>query len=135
MDKNSLFRLCSDVCRRSFPGRKWWEENLPYVCIKELGMLRSWYQSPNGTSDQLKAERGFQDGKSEGIHRIWYEDGQLRSEQEYKDGKPEGIHRIWYENGQLGFEEAYKGGKPEGIYRAWNENGQLKFEKRHESDV
>jgi len=46
----------------------------------------------------------------------------------FKDGKEDGLHKAWYENGQLEYEGNYKDGKRDGSFRSWNENGQLEEE-------
>jgi antitoxin component YwqK of YwqJK toxin-antitoxin module len=56
----------------------------------------------------------------------------LKSEANYKDGKKDGLHRGWYENGQLMFEFNYKNGKRT-LYKEWYENGRLESKKVYDN--
>ena len=76
----------------------------------------------------------YVNGKRDGLHRAWYEDGQLRYERNFKDGKYEGLHRVWYENGRLKYESNYKDGKTNGLCRDWYEDGQLMIEYNFKDD-
>tara|TARA_R110000737_G_C14619507_1_gene492738 strand:- start:1182 stop:1730 length:549 start_codon:yes stop_codon:yes gene_type:complete len=70
----------------------------------------------------------YKDGKLEGVHREWYEDGKLKSEHNYKDEKREGVSKDWYENGQLKWETNYKNDEYHGASKGWYENGQFMYD-------
>ncbi|MCP4923188.1 MAG: toxin-antitoxin system YwqK family antitoxin, partial [bacterium] len=76
---------------------------------KPDGLHRGWHE--NG---QKGEEVNFKDGKLDGLAFMWHENGQKEREGNYRDGKPDGLHREWYENGQKGVEENYKEGKLNG---------------------
>ena len=63
-------------------------------------------------------------GKLDGLHTMWYENGQKKKEGNFKDGKQDGLHTMWHENGQKGRERTYKDGKIDGLITKWYENGQ-----------
>ena len=46
----------------------------------------------------------------------------LREESNYKDGKLDGLHKSWYENGQLMNEHIYKDGNCVNA-KCWDEDG------------
>jgi len=80
---------------------------------------------------QLKGEVPVEDGKKNGLSRMWHENGQLFRKVNYKAGKKEGVGRNWYDNGQLKGEYNYKEGKRDGLARNWHYNGQLDFERNY----
>jgi len=73
-------------------------------------------------------EGTWKDGKREGTHTWWHENGQKKREGEYIDGKPEGTYTSWHENGQKEAEVNCKNGNLDGPFTAWYENGQKKEE-------
>ena len=91
-----------------------------YIDGKRDGIHRRWHE--NG---QLIAEGNNIDGKLDGIIRMWHENGQLIVEGNYINGKEDGIIRSWHENGQLLSKGNYMDGKKDGIHRVWHSNGQL----------
>lgn len=92
-----------------------------YVNGKEDGLHRYWYD--NG---QLWYENNFKDCQLHGVQRGWHEDGRLYYETNWKHGKKYGLHRQWYENGQLKYEVNYKENKKEGRFRYWDKYGNIK---------
>jgi len=76
----------------------------------------------------VKKKGSYKGGKKEGLHKVWFENGQLESEGTFKDGNKEGVHKLWYENGQLKIESTYKNGEIDGLFREWHSNGQLSRE-------
>ena len=44
------------------------------------------------------------------------------------DGKKDGLHRRWYENGKLEEESNYINNSLTGLYKRWNEDGLLYWE-------
>jgi len=67
-------------------------------------------------------------GKKDGIHKEWYDDGQIQSELEYENGKQtfKKYMKLWYDNGQLMYEGKYNGDKRYGKSYWWD--GKLKNE-------
>ena len=101
-----------------------------------LTYLKSEMKPLNGIMYCEFGENGnFINGKKNGIHKTWYEDGQLKSEGYKIDGKEDGIHKTWYENGQLEFDVNFKDGKRDGLYKLWYKNGQLQFDKKYINDT
>jgi antitoxin component YwqK of YwqJK toxin-antitoxin module len=77
-------------------------------------------------SDGRREETNYVNGKKEGISRLYYQNGQLWEELNYnKDGKMEGTHKEWHQNGVVCYECYYVDGKREGFTRTWHQNGQL----------
>ena len=69
----------------------------------------------------------FIDGKRDGEHKQWYDNGQLQFSQNVINGKSNGVVKSWYENGQLKSESNYKNGKIDGLYKSYDENGNIKI--------
>ena len=84
---------------------------------------------------QLAGEVDYEDGKPDGLVKVWYENGQLQLELDFEDGKPDGLRKSWYENGQLAGEENYIDGKLNGLVKTWYENGQLKGEGYYKDGI
>lgn len=72
----------------------------------------------------------YRNGKEEGEHKSWYENGRLRERRYYVGGKKEGTHFGWYENGSRRFEYQYKGDLFHGAYLEWFADGQP-FRRHH----
>ena len=53
----------------------------------------------------------FINGQRDGLHKIWYDNGQLKYEGNFINGKVDGLSRKWSEYGQLELEGNYKDGK------------------------
>lgn len=67
----------------------------------------------------------FVNGKPEGLHTRWYENGQLESEIQYKNGHYHGSRKQYYSNGKLASEGNFVNGKEDGTNKFWNEEGLL----------
>ncbi len=80
---------------------------------------------------QLKSETDYIDGKKDGLHKVWFENGNLRAQGNYKEGKRVGLHKTWSKNGHLFFEGNYNEGKEVGVRKFWHENGQLYGEENY----
>jgi antitoxin component YwqK of YwqJK toxin-antitoxin module len=70
----------------------------------------------------------YKNGKKDGLHTGWYENGQKEYEWNYKDGEQDGLHTYWYENGQKSWERTYKDDEYHGLLTTWYDNGQKKKE-------
>jgi len=68
----------------------------------------------------------LRDGKREGKWVSYYHStGKKKWEKIYKDGKRDGLHTEWFENGQKEYEGTYKNGELISQKR-WNEDGSVK---------
>tara|TARA_A100001011_G_C13725318_1_gene601283 strand:- start:26 stop:532 length:507 start_codon:yes stop_codon:yes gene_type:complete len=76
----------------------------------------------------------FKNGIKNGVHKIWYENGQLKYQGNYINGKPDGVYKSWYKNGQLKMEVDYRNGKKDGLVKTWYKNGQLETETEYKND-
>ena len=70
----------------------------------------------------------LRDGKKDGLHVWWHENGKKSSEGNWKDGERDGPFVAWHDNGQKSSEGNWKDGKQDGLYFAWHDNGQKKSE-------
>ena len=114
------------------------KEAVEFDSLQERGDLRhqvnesepySGWAKEMWDSGQVEALVQFKDGKMEGLHTWWHENGQKMGEGTAKDGKPDGLYMLWHENGQKKQESTYKDGKEDGLRTQWHENGQKWLEK------
>ena len=91
---------------------------------KSDGVWRSWYDN---IQHRLESEGLYFNGKSDGIWRKWYDDDQhtLMFENYYVNDEG-GVQRHWYNNNQhtLKSEEHYINGRRDGVWRKWYDNDQ-----------
>uniref|UniRef100_UPI003751D279 toxin-antitoxin system YwqK family antitoxin n=1 Tax=Flavobacterium sp. TaxID=239 RepID=UPI003751D279 len=64
-------------------------------------------------------------GLEEGTTKKWYANKQLAEKRLYVDGKKEGIHKGWWENGNKKFEFAVSNDEYTNEFKEWNSNGLL----------
>ena len=106
-----------------------WYFKLPLDGTRADGISRSWW--PDG---KLKQEETWKDGEKDGLHTVWYDNGQKESEVNYKNcngiARKDGKWIRWYENGQKKSEEFYRDGKQDGLHTLWYDNGQKEFKGR-----
>ena len=69
--------------------------------------------------------------KSDGLEKIFHDNGKLKSEDNWLNGKREGLAKGWYDNGQLFFECNWKNDKAHGLSQDWYDNGNKKSEHDH----
>lgn len=55
----------------------------------------------------------------------YFRDGSLSREFNFKDGKSHGLHIMYYENGGKYIEEFYQNGRPHGTTKRWTKEGKL----------
>jgi TonB family protein len=67
----------------------------------------------------------FENGKPEGLHQRWYENGKLESEIQYKNGQYHGSRKQFFRNGQLSSNGNFKDNLLNGCNRKYNINGNL----------
>ena len=105
-------------------------DNGKYINGKKDGIHKKWYED-----GQLEIEINFKDGKWDGIFKEWYENNQIKQEGNWENNRTIGLWKIWYENGQLKSESDFINGKFDGLYRDWYENGQLRSERNYTDGV
>ena len=73
---------------------------------------------------KLKEEYFYNNGKIEGIYKLYYYSGELKLEVSYVNGKKHGLERKYYRNGVLHWEYIFNNNK---IIESkeYNENGEL----------
>ncbi len=76
------------------------------------------------SKDTLLLE-GYLDGLLNGISRKWYGNKILMEERQYKNGKKNGKHIAYWENGKMKFIFTAKNDAYEGEMREWASNGKL----------
>ena len=96
---------------------------------KKEGVHLSYYE--NG---QLKWEGNYKDDKQDGEWLHYYESGQLFAKENYKDGKREGEQLVYHSDGYLEISMNYKDGKREGEFLMYHENGQLEIKSNYKDD-
>jgi len=96
------------------------EERKTYENERTNGLWKRWYE--NG---QLYIKCTVKDEKINGLHEQWYEKGELYNRCNYKSGLCDGLREIWYSNGRLMLKTYYKNDEIRGSYKVWNENGKL----------
>ena len=74
-------------------------------------------------SEQVAILAQAKDGKPDGPHTSWYENGQKSSEGTYKNGVDDGLLTEWHENGQKSSERTFKNGE-EVSGKYWNSRGE-----------
>ena len=62
----------------------------------------------------------------DGVHEVYYENGQIETRANYKGGKEDGLYESYYENGQLRVKISFKDGKRDGLAEWYYENGQVR---------
>ena len=77
----------------------------------------------NHKNGKIWKEVTCQDGKVQGLTKVYYQSGKLSFEQEIQNGQYVYIKK-WHENGKLMSEQHYKKGKVN-LYKEWDETGNL----------
>ena len=62
-------------------------------------------------SINVKEERSYNNGKQEGVTKIYYDNGKVMEEGLYKDGVRDGVSKWYDQNGNLSIEYEYKNGQ------------------------
>jgi len=80
---------------------------------------------------QKAKEGNIKEGKEDGVHMTWFEDGQKQGEANFTSGH---ITKMvsWHKNGQKAEEVNFKDSSPDGLMIEWHENGQKKRERAYE---
>lgn len=76
----------------------------------------------------------YKNGKSDGICKNFYDNGNLKFYGEFKNGLPNGILKEYNSNGTLILEERYKNGLLNGEKKEFYDNGNLKNIETYSND-
>lgn len=76
-------------------------------------------------SKKIFTKEGYWQGKAEGVHQKWYENGQLAERRTYHKNHKNGLHRGWWPNGTPKFNYHFLKDVATGTHHEWFENGQM----------
>lgn len=76
-------------------------------------------------SQKIHSKEGYWQGRAEGIHRKWYENGQLAEQRTYHRNHKNGLHKGWWPNGIPKFDYRFSEDVATGTHHEWFENGQM----------
>ena len=79
------------------------------------------YRSPN----RKQVEFNFKDGRINGPHLTWHENGEKEIQTVYVNGAENGHHIEWYDNNQMKWESTFEGGQMISL-KGWSKNGEQK---------
>jgi len=82
----------------------------------------SWYEA-----GIPKAEAHFDEGKLDGVFKLWHANGQLAEEGYYTADRRHGTFSAWTEDGVKVLEQNFADGRRNGEMRSWFPNGTLRF--------
>jgi antitoxin component YwqK of YwqJK toxin-antitoxin module len=83
----------------------------------------------------LSAKRGFRNGMRHGEWITYDATGkQPLREERYDNGKADGVWKVWYPNGQQRQQISFKQGKRDGVSIEWSEEGEKRGEVSHVDD-
>ena len=69
--------------------------------------------------------KGYKNGKREGLWESYYRNGQLHTKGFYRKGKREGEWEFYFRNGQLECKGTYKNGNEDGVFEFYYSKGQF----------
>lgn len=92
-----------------------------YANGKQDGWLKWWY--PNRRVDQM---RFFADGKKQGLHKGWWDDGTPKFAYNFVNDEHEGEAKEWFKSGRLFRLFHYKAGHEEGSEKMWWDDGKVR---------
>ncbi len=73
----------------------------------------------------IREEYTLVEGKKNGLHKKYFENGIVAAELPCKDGKPNGLCKFYYEPGGLRFEKNYKAGIQDGPMKEYDGAGKV----------
>ena len=96
-----------------------------YACGYSNGKQDGWafQYYPGG---KVAEERFFAEGRKEGVHKGWWEDGKPKFEYHFKNGEHHGELKEWYQSGRLARSFHYCNGHEEGLQQMWWEDGSVR---------
>ena len=108
----------------------WYEvnSNVPFT-----GVLTT-YKSNIYGSNKLASQKTFKDGKYDGEHLDYHNNGQLAARKNYKNGIYHGEQISFYSNGATKERISYKFGKYEGIFESFQIDGQFIKRERYSAN-
>lgn len=83
----------------------------------------------------LISEKRYEDGRLQGISKLYYPSGKIMTEWIYKDDKREGLAIGYFENGNLKDKGYYKNDKLDGVVLKYRKNGILKSKMNFKRDL
>jgi hypothetical protein len=92
----------------------------PYFRGLLSGQSRAFY-----ASGKIRWTRDYRNGKKDGVHVGWWENGRKMFEYRFRKDLYDGSVREWYADGKIAKEMHYEYGVESGLQRAWRENGTL----------
>lgn len=95
---------------------------------------------PNGVSrgylgGKLAFERGYKNGKKDGVWKEYYPNGILKYDGAYKDNMPDGEWKFYFESGKIKSIENYQNGKQHGVFIVYDEEGNITSKMYYENGV
>lgn len=78
------------------------------------------------TDGSLREVRGYIEGRKEGRHLGWWENGERRFRYRFDRDMHVGSAREWFENGSLAREASYVDGREEGTQVLYDEDGTIR---------
>lgn len=103
-----------------------------YYCHigKTNGLYKGWYR--NGQKNYVCV---YKNGLLDGLYEDWHENGTKRYECNYENGECHGKFEEWDENNQKISECTYEKGKYHGKYEEWYKNGNKKIQCNYDRDI
>ncbi len=92
-----------------------------------------YYYNDDG-SGQKKEQMVYENGKQNGLHTWWHENGQKSLECQMINGKINGRVVQWLQDGSKYVETNYKDDKKHGDYISWHENNSKHIEMKYDHD-
>jgi antitoxin component YwqK of YwqJK toxin-antitoxin module len=99
--------------------------------------LKAWCELPDGTQhgpslswydvDRPKAEAHFDQGKLQGVFKLWHANGQLAEEGNYIADQRDGTFSTWSDDGVKLLEQNFSNDERNGAIKRWYPDGQLQF--------
>ena len=115
--------FCHDICNCKGTNRihiycfiKLRDKNRCGICKQEFKNIEKLFDEFDLILDNIEEYDKFgwkhkyqvdQFDRKQGIHRIWYQNGNLWEEGQYRDDKRHGYHKVWSYKGELFIEDYY----------------------------
>jgi len=93
---------------------------VPVIDGRENGVAYGWFES-----GEIRYERSYKNGNRDGLHKIWYKNGQLANNMFYIDDKLEGEQKSYFESGNRWQILNYKHGYEDGKQKTWDDSGKV----------
>ena len=83
-----------------------------------------WYENGN-----KQTESNFVNGVTDGLQSVWYENGHIQGKGIYQIGKRHGVWSYYYDNGQKNSNGEFVNGNFHGDWITWHSNGEMKLKQ------